>query len=178
MILQNWIEQGAQSPDEPPPEDPRQHWAYQAPGRPAVPLVTRDQWVRNPVDAFIAASHERQELVPVEPAEKQALYQRCQNVLGSGGVLLNGDEVRPVDEVQYRAQLTGWADHMRAGMSSGTIPPAFHAALNAWIERNVTRFGEPKKSGDDCHETIATQLDYFRAAGFATTGSVVQEFEK
>jgi len=75
-ILQNWIEQGAESPDELPPQDPRQHWAYQTPLRPAVPRVNRDEWVRNPVDAFIAAGHERQGLVPVESAEKQALLRR------------------------------------------------------------------------------------------------------
>jgi len=52
-------------------------------------------------------------------------------------------------------------------MTRGAIPAAFHGAMKGWIERNVVRFGEPKKSGDDCHETIETQLDYFRQAGFA-----------
>ena len=51
-------------------------------------------------------------------------------------------------------------------LEPGAVPPLFHDALYGWIERNVTRFGQPKKSGDDCHETIAAQLNYFRAAGF------------
>ena len=51
-------------------------------------------------------------------------------------------------------------------MASGAIPAGFHPAANGWIERNVTRFGEPKKNGDDCHETAAAQLGYFREAGF------------
>jgi SAM-dependent methyltransferase len=102
----------------------------------------------------------------LEPAEKQALYQQVAAALPSGGLFLNGDEVRPEDEAEYKAMMERWADFMRAGMASGTIPAGFHPAANGWIERNVTRFGEPKKSGDDCHETAAVQLQYFRAAGF------------
>lgn len=103
----------------------------------------------------------------LEPAEKQRLYQQCCDVLAPGGVLLNGDEVRAEDETTYESHLTQWAGHMRQKMEAGAVPASFHAALVGWIERNVTRFGEPKKSGDDCHETVAAQLDYFRAAGFA-----------
>jgi len=103
----------------------------------------------------------------LEPAEKAERYRQCYERLRPGGVLLNGDEVRPESDVEYRAALNHWADHMRREMSGGTIPPAFHGALQGWIERNVTQFGQPKKSGDDCHETIETQLGYFRQAGFA-----------
>ena len=38
--------------------------------------------------------------------------------------------------------------------------------FDAWHDRNVRRFGEPKTSGDDCHETAAVQEEYLRAAGF------------
>ncbi|MBC7351743.1 MAG: hypothetical protein H5U08_05235 [Thermogutta sp.] len=34
-----------------------------------------------------------------------------------------------------------------------------------WITRNVVQFGSPRASGDDCHETIETQLAYCSAAG-------------
>ena len=104
----------------------------------------------------------------LEPAEKQALYQRCGDALAAGGVLLNGDEVRPADDAAYLAELEAWAGHMRRGMADGSVAPIFHPALNTWIERNVARFGQSKKSGDDCHETSQAQLDYLRSAGFAT----------
>jgi SAM-dependent methyltransferase len=103
----------------------------------------------------------------LEPAEKQALYRRCAAALGPGGVLMNGDEVRDADDGRYLAELKSWAAHMRRGMADGSIGEVFHPALHKWIERNVTRFGEPKKSGDDCHETIEKQLGYYRAAGFS-----------
>ena len=111
----------------------------------------------------------------LEPAEKQSLYCQCHDVLLPGGMLLNGDEVRAADDAGYLAQVTAWADHMRRGMADGSIGDIFHDALHKWIDRNVTRFGQPKHTGDDCHETIETQLAYFRAAGFATVDCPWQE---
>jgi tRNA (cmo5U34)-methyltransferase len=102
----------------------------------------------------------------LDPAEKASLYRRCFDVLAPGGLLLNGDEVRAPDDSDYMKRLTAWADHMRRSMTGGAIPATFHDAMNGWIDRNVARFGQPKKSGDDCHETIDAQLNYFRAAGF------------
>src|SRR5437660_2579813 len=93
----------------------------------------------------------------LEPAEKQTLYARCFDLLTPGGVLLNGDEVRAADDAEYLARLSAWADHMRSQMKAGTIPASFHEGLHGWIDRNVTGFGQPKKSGDDCHETVDAQ---------------------
>jgi hypothetical protein len=103
----------------------------------------------------------------LEPAEKRSLYGRCRETLAPGGVLLNGDEVRPASDEVYLAELAKWSEHMRRGMQSGAIPHLFHPALEGWIDRNVRRFGEPKHSGDDCHETIDRQLGYLTDAGFA-----------
>ena len=76
-LLRAWIEQGARGPtDEPPEPDPRQHWAFQPPTRPPVPAVRNTAWVRNPVDAFLAAEHERRGLMPAEPAARATLLRR------------------------------------------------------------------------------------------------------
>jgi tRNA (cmo5U34)-methyltransferase len=102
----------------------------------------------------------------LEPAEKQDVYRRCHEALVPGGLLLNGDEVRPAADDAYLAELQAWADHMLRSIAAGAVADVFHPALHTWIERNVSRFGQPKHSGDDCHETIQTQLDYLRSAGF------------
>lgn len=102
----------------------------------------------------------------LDPAEKQAFYQRCFDVLAPSGRLLNGDEVRPVEEAQYLPILQEWAAMWKAGIATGAIPPGIHAALRGWIDRNISHFGEPKQSGDDFHETAETQLAYLRSAGF------------
>src|SRR5262245_53678770 len=38
--------------------DPRQHWAFQAVKKPALPKVKNQVWVKSPVDAFILAKLE------------------------------------------------------------------------------------------------------------------------
>jgi len=104
----------------------------------------------------------------LEPAEKQSLYRRCYNVLAPGGVLLNGDEVRPADDAEYLGLLQQWARHMERIIAKRQVPESMDDILRGWIARNVDRFGEPRKSGDDCHETIAVQLDYLRQSGFTS----------
>jgi hypothetical protein len=41
----------------------------------------------------------------LDPSEKQQLYRRCFAALASGGVLLNGDEVRPASDDEYKSLL-------------------------------------------------------------------------
>src|SRR3954453_6762719 len=52
------------------------HWAFQPPTRPEIPTVKNSPWVRNPIDAFVAAEHERRGLVPRPEAPKQVLLRR------------------------------------------------------------------------------------------------------
>jgi SAM-dependent methyltransferase len=111
----------------------------------------------------------------LEPAEKQTLYRRCCDTLEPGGVLLNGDEVRPEGDAEYLAACRAWVAHKERMIAAGVIPPPMADALRNWEERNVKQFGQPRKSGDDCHETIAAQLGYYRAAGFRTTDAPWQK---
>ena len=50
--IRQWIEQGAPWTAESGAGKPRgrDHWAFQPPGRPAVPAVKNSAWVRNPID--------------------------------------------------------------------------------------------------------------------------------
>jgi hypothetical protein len=52
------------------------HWAFKLPERPAVPEVKNRAWVRNPIDAFVAAEHEKRGLKPVAAADKRTLLRR------------------------------------------------------------------------------------------------------
>ena len=102
----------------------------------------------------------------LEPEEKQALYKCCFEALVPGGMFINGDEYRPESDKELIALLQEWSTHMHGAIASGRIPDSFKATLDFWQDRNITRFAEPKKSGDDCHETAATQIGYLKAAGF------------
>ncbi len=52
------------------------HWAFQAPKKPPVPVVKNASWVRNPIDAFVAAEQEKHGLHPMPPADKRILLRR------------------------------------------------------------------------------------------------------
>jgi len=90
-LLRRWIEEGATWPEEVPlalaegPRDPgrqriteadRQYWAFQPPRVPAIPQVRQAEWVANPIDAFILADLEANQLTPSAPADKRTLLRR------------------------------------------------------------------------------------------------------
>ena len=52
------------------------HWALRQPTRPVVPEVKNREWVRNPIDAFVAAQHEKRGLEPAADADKHVLLRR------------------------------------------------------------------------------------------------------
>lgn len=66
-VLKRWIEQGAKY---------EKHWAFVAPGRPAVPQVKRSDLVQNPIDNFIIAKLEAEKLEPAPRASKERLIRR------------------------------------------------------------------------------------------------------
>lgn len=75
--IRQWIDQGANSPaDEKADQDPREHWSFREIVRPPVPKPANAVWVRNPIDAFIAANHERHGLTPQAEAPRAELVRR------------------------------------------------------------------------------------------------------
>jgi mono/diheme cytochrome c family protein len=75
-LIRRWVQQGAIAPaDEKVAPLPSAHWAYHVPKRPAVPNPKNRQWVKNPIDAFIAVQHERRGLKP-QPAEAKHILLR------------------------------------------------------------------------------------------------------
>jgi hypothetical protein len=66
-VLRRWIDQGAKFD---------QHWAYVKPTRPTPPAVTNRTWVRNPIDAFVAAGQEAHGFAPAPEADRVTLIRR------------------------------------------------------------------------------------------------------
>lgn len=75
-LVKAWIDQGAVAPDEPIPADPREHWAFRAPTRPNVPQNVDSAWIRNEIDAFVAAKHRELGLKSLPQASKRLLLRR------------------------------------------------------------------------------------------------------
>jgi mono/diheme cytochrome c family protein len=76
--LRAWIDQGAQWPDSASVKvpDKRNHWAFKAPVRPALPAVQQKHWVRNPIDQFVLARLEKEKLKPSPEADRATLIRR------------------------------------------------------------------------------------------------------
>ena len=66
--LTRWVEQGA-------PWD--EHWSFAAIDRPAPPRVEDETWSRDPLDRFILARLEAEELSPAEEADRRTLARRA-----------------------------------------------------------------------------------------------------
>ena len=55
----------------------REHWAFQPVKDPAIPRVHNKSWARNPVDAFVLARLEQNEMKPSPQAAKETLLRRA-----------------------------------------------------------------------------------------------------
>ncbi|RMF42043.1 MAG: DUF1549 domain-containing protein, partial [Planctomycetota bacterium] len=90
-ILIDWIDDGAYWPgqqiqiqqrareeDDQPliTEEDRRFWAFQPPGRVALPTVDDPSWCRSPIDYFVLAELERHGLRPAPPADRRTLARR------------------------------------------------------------------------------------------------------
>jgi hypothetical protein len=85
-VLVDWVRRGAPDPRTGPAparevrtidvEAGRSHWAFGPLAAPPVPMVTRGDWARNPIDRFIQAAQEAKGLTPGAPAERRVLVRR------------------------------------------------------------------------------------------------------
>jgi hypothetical protein len=57
--------------------DAQDHWAFKKPVEPAIPQVKDSQWVQNPIDAFVLAKLQANDLHPAKPADKRTLIRRA-----------------------------------------------------------------------------------------------------
>ena len=77
MTIRQWIAAGAKAPaDEKPENDPAEHWSFQKVVRTKTPATKNADWVRNPIDAFVAARHESHDIEPQPEAKKITLIRR------------------------------------------------------------------------------------------------------
>ena len=66
-LVKRWIEQGA---------DWSEHWAFIPPVRPSVPQIAGADWPANPLDTFVLARLQREQLAPAPAADRTTLLRR------------------------------------------------------------------------------------------------------
>ncbi len=76
-ILRRWIVEGATGPDDSALASSMRrtsdHWSFQPVLRPPIPNVAQQDWVRNPIDAFVLDRLETENIRPSAEAEKSTL---------------------------------------------------------------------------------------------------------
>ncbi len=82
--LTAWVKMGAPWPDgelAPKPltvaEVRAKHWSFQPVNRPDLPAVKNAAWVKTPLDAFVLANLEKQNVTPAPVADKRTLIRRA-----------------------------------------------------------------------------------------------------
>ncbi len=77
-LIKDWIDAGAGWADAPATSavPKKKHWAFVAPVRPALPAVKNAKWVRNPIDRFVLAKLEAENVAPSGEAPKASLLRR------------------------------------------------------------------------------------------------------
>ena len=75
--LREWINEGAPWVSTTAPPATPSWWSFKKPQQPAIPQVKDQDWVRNPVDAFILQKLEEKGLAPAPPADKRTLIRRA-----------------------------------------------------------------------------------------------------
>jgi hypothetical protein len=118
-------------------KEARSHWSFQAPRRPAVPVVKRKDWARQPLDRFILARLEQAGLSASAEADPRTLIRRVT-------LDLTGLPPTPEEVDRFLADVEG-----RDGRGEGarTTSPPHHLTTDAYtrlVERLLAspRFGE------------------------------------
>ncbi len=129
--LAAWINEGLDWDEQrlPTPIPQTEHRFFQPIERPEIPTVQRSDWLRTPVDAFIAARQEAIGVPPNPPADPQTLARRMSlDVLG----LPPGDATIDADDVRGRTAIDKVLSHPGYGIRWGR----HWLDLARWAESN------------------------------------------
>ena len=110
-VLRAWVNEGVTWNEAtlPTPVPDSDHWAFQPIVRPDIPIVTGKDWIRTPVDHFIAAEQERIGIEPAPEASPSVLTRRWS--LDLLGLPASGDAADPESLMDDPAFGVRWARH-------------------------------------------------------------------
>ena len=169
-----------------------EHWAFEKPIQPPIPTITNRTWVRGPIDAFILAKLESQNLKPAPAATKIALIRRAYfDLIGlppspeEVKAFLANDSANAYEKVIDRllslpAYGERWGRHW-LDLSRYADTGGFHddiARPNAWRYRDyvINSFNADKPYAQFIREQLAgdeiapNDADALVATGFARNG--------
>lgn len=139
--VRRWIEQGGHY---------ARHWAYEPPQRPALPEVSRGHWIRNPIDQFVLARLESQQLAPALEADRLTLARRV--ALDLTGLPPSWEEAKAFADDPASNAYESYVDRQLA-------KPAFGERwARVWLD--LARYADSAGYADDPPRTIWAYRDY------------------
>ena len=186
-VLTRWIDEGASW---------QQHWSFEAIAESALPDVTGEAWVRNPIDRFVLARLEAEGLAPAAEADKRILARRAALDLtglppdpGLLASYLNDTSETAYETLvdrllqsrhwgEHRARY--WLDAARYGDTHG-IHIDNYREMFAWRDWTIRAFNENRPFDDFVVEQVAgdllpePSLDQLVATGFQRNNITTNE---
>jgi hypothetical protein len=163
-LLRRWINEGAKY---------EQHWAFVPPARPPVPTVKRPDLVRNPIDNFVLARLDAENLEPLPAASKERLIRRLHfDFLGLPPSIAEIDAFladrspdavnRVVDRLlkshHYgESMATNWLDGARFADSNG-YQNDFARNMSPWRDWVIAAFNQHMRYDEFVVEQLAGDL--------------------
>jgi hypothetical protein len=141
-LIREWINQGAEWGT---------HWAFQTPVRPPVPEVKNESWVKNPIDAFVMAKSESENLAPSPQADNNTLLRRLSlDLVGLPPTLeelaAGGDMEKEIERLIASPHFgerwaREWLDAARYSDSAGYEKdlPRYHHFYRDWVVEAINR---------------------------------------
>ena len=112
--------------DTPPEKIETDHWAFQPMADPKVFRVKNSDWVRSPIDTFIARRHEEEGLTPAPPADPATLARRMSLVVTG----------LPPEATESPADFDAYADDLLDSSSYGERWGRHWLDVARWAESN------------------------------------------
>ncbi len=140
-LLKRWIEQGA------PWEG---HWAYIPPVHSTVPTVRKSSWPKNPIDNFILARLEKENLRPSREADQRTLIRRLSFDLT--GLPPSPEEVQAFSKDKSEGAYEKLVDHLLASPHYG------ERLAQYWLDE--VRYADTDGFHGDNYRSVYPYRDY------------------
>ncbi len=146
--LRRWIDQGATW---------GKHWAFESPVRPALPVVKQNDWPRNPIDYFVLARLEQENLTPAPSAERETLIRRVTlDLNGLGPTLAEVDAFLKQSVAEKSGEKPSAYDHLVARLLSS---PHYGQRM-AWDWLDAARYADSNGYQGDPERTMWPWRDW------------------
>ena len=112
-------------------------------------------------------------LLPEE--KRQVLFGEIHEILPAGGVFINGDETRPAGDAKCQLAARSVAQSHAGRRGEWRHPGDFRRDRGEMDAAEIsTRFGAAFQSGNDCLETVETQVGYLAHGRVRRGGRAVE----